>query len=732
MKPFGRAVDGRTSALRGRTLTGAALLGAYILGMTPLWSIEEVRASHILVATKQEASKIRQAIVGQGGGLVAFVKAARQYSKDATTKILGGDVGWFTFGGGGMDSAFTEAAFALSRGQLSEPVKSRYGWHLIYLTDRRERGGSRPTPPPPPPEPPQPRDKTGASTLQPEAKPVLPPRAVYNPQPRTLPQRRLVLQIESVQGELPYYLERQDIFDLRSPVQFNVTLKNAGQNEQKAPVPELLPLGFEVTRQHDRALMKADFSGLAEPSEFFTTLKTNGIIGQVVALNDHFPDLTPSGRYQLRWNVATFLRRLEERFPKVKDTPDYGTIRTELSPNPRTRSTVVAIDKVQRDPVSKRTDHYGFSIFERRLLPDSKYYARITVRGEPTPIVIELLHGDQPTGVQQFVTLALDGFYDNLNFYEVVQGDYALGGCPKRNGTGVPSYVRRAGNMRRERDGSRTVILPHERGTVSFIGRSLRAAGPVTGGEVGSIFFICLKEHPEWNERHVPFGKVVSGLEVVESWESGRGKYLDAVEILTEYDYRKGGGAPTVATEGDAQIVTGDPEAVIQTSKGNLRITLHERAAPNTVASFITLAEQGFYDKGPGEEKQKFFSMVADDQGKLLVMTGSPTNDQEGDPGYKIPDETRNNTKKCVRGALVMTKMVDQETNKYIPDSAGSQFFICLRDVPYYDYLGEFTVFGTVLGGQAILDKLEESDVIESIKITKKKRRLYERFRKVQ
>jgi peptidyl-prolyl cis-trans isomerase B (cyclophilin B) len=229
----------------------------------------------------------------------------------------------------------------------------------------------------------------------------------------------------------------------------------------------------------------------------------------------------------------------------------------------------------------------------------------------------------------------------------------------------------------------------------------------------------------------VPFGKVVSGLGVVEQLKAARSSQtlFETVTILTESDYLKAGGVTETATD-DVQIVTGNPEAVIKTNKGDLRVTLYEDTAPNTVSSFISLAEQGFYDKGPGEEKQKFFRLEQDAKGKILIIAGSPTNDFDGDPGYRIPDEVRSTSKKCVKGALVMTKMVDEESGSYLPDSAGSQFFICLRDIPAFNYQ-PLTVFGTVTGNVQALDQLEEGDAIETIKITKKKRRSYDRFRKV-
>jgi peptidylprolyl isomerase/peptidyl-prolyl cis-trans isomerase B (cyclophilin B) len=245
---------------------------------------------------------------------------------------------------------------------------------------------------------------------------------------------------------------------------------------------------------------------------------------------------------------------------------------------------------------------------------------------------------------------------------------------------------------------------------------------------VGSIFVVCLKPHPEWNDEHVPVGEVVAGLDQLEKPGT---RIFREVTLLSEAEYKEAGGTPA-ATQTPAQSqLLGNPEAVIKTSKGALTVELFEDAARNTVANFVTLVGDKFYDKlTKGEGKQKIF-VVNDGSGKpLLAQTGSPTNelDPSSGPGYSIPSEV--NTRKHSRGALAMVVAYDETNKLYIPDTSGSQFFICLQDVSYYDYLKSFTVFGQVTSGMEILDKLTEGDTIESIEITKKKTHPYN-FRKV-
>jgi len=212
---------------------------------------------------------------------------------------------------------------------------------------------------------------------------------------------------------------------------------------------------------------------------------------------------------------------------------------------------------------------------------------------------------------------------------------------------------------------------------------------------------------------------VIRGLEQLQKPQTGR--TFSEVTILTAGELQQ----KPEAAAAPGQLA-GNPEAVIKTSKGSLTVELFEDVARNTVANFVTLAGNKFYDKlTAGEGKQKIFIMK-DDAGKpFIAQTGSPTNDLESasGPGYAIPGEV--NPKKHVKGALAMVVAYDSTNNVYIPDTAGSQFFICLSDLPYYDYLKTFTVFGQVTQGLDVLDKLADGDTIESIEITKKKPHAY-------
>lgn len=93
---------------------------------------EEVRASHILVSTKAEADDILKQLKGGAD----FAKLAKEKSTDPGSKNAGGDLGFF--GWGAMVPEFEEAAFSLKVGELSGPIKTDFGYHIIKVTDHKE------------------------------------------------------------------------------------------------------------------------------------------------------------------------------------------------------------------------------------------------------------------------------------------------------------------------------------------------------------------------------------------------------------------------------------------------------------------------------------------------------------------------------------------------------------------------------------------------------------------
>jgi peptidyl-prolyl cis-trans isomerase C len=111
--------------------TDAAIKATYDEEITKQKPETEIHARHILVATEDEAKAALKRLMGGED----FEKIAKDLSKDPASE--GGDLGWFTKDR--MVPEFADAAFKLEVGQVSDPVKSPFGWHIIEILDKREK-----------------------------------------------------------------------------------------------------------------------------------------------------------------------------------------------------------------------------------------------------------------------------------------------------------------------------------------------------------------------------------------------------------------------------------------------------------------------------------------------------------------------------------------------------------------------------------------------------------------
>ncbi|MFU8796008.1 MAG: peptidylprolyl isomerase [Dehalococcoidia bacterium] len=126
-----------------------------------------------------------------------------------------------------------------------------------------------------------------------------------------------------------------------------------------------------------------------------------------------------------------------------------------------------------------------------------------TIETNKGDLVLELFARDVPRTVDNFVTLAREGFYDGLTFHRVEPGFVVQGGCPIGDGTGGPGYQ------------FADEITRHKHGTGAL---SMANSGPNTNG---SQFFITLDDWPHLDGTYSVFGRVVEGMDVVESIEVG-------------------------------------------------------------------------------------------------------------------------------------------------------------------------------------------------------------------
>lgn len=134
--------------------------------------------------------------------------------------------------------------------------------------------------------------------------------------------------------------------------------------------------------------------------------------------------------------------------------------------------------------------------------------------------------------------------------------------------------------------------------------------------------------------------------------------------------------------------------AVITTTEGQMVVKFWPDVAPKTVENFKTLAQKGFYDGTAFHRIVKGFMI----QGGDPLSKGDNDMVGTGGPGYKIKAEF--NEKPHVRGVLSMARSQH-------PDSAGSQFFICLADARFLDR--QYTAFGEVIKGDDVLGKIGDT-----------------------
>ena len=162
---------------------------------------------------------------------------------------------------------------------------------------------------------------------------------------------------------------------------------------------------------------------------------------------------------------------------------------------------------------------------------------------------------------------------------------------------------------------------------------------------------------------------------------------------------------------GKEPVPMADKKAIIHTKFGDITLGFFPDDAPKHVNNFIELAEKDFYNK------TTFHRIIPD----FMIQGGDPNSKSDdrskhgtGGPGYSLKAEFNKNPHK--RGALSMARSAD-------PDSAGSQFFICVSDVSHLD--GQYSVFGEVTEGMDVVDKIAkvQKDAngrpVEEVKIIK-------------
>ncbi|HEY6329871.1 MAG TPA: peptidylprolyl isomerase [Blastocatellia bacterium] len=299
-------------------------------------------------------------------------------------------------------------------------------------------------------------------------------------------------------------------------------------------------------------------------------------------------------------------------------------------------------------------------------------------------IRFEFLTDKAPKHVQQFIKLAIEGFYNGSAFHRAVSRGMIQGGDPLLKKPDTPRDRWGTGGMSQTPDEISDVT--HVRGTVSTV----MIPGKADSG--GAQFFICASPQPQLDGKFSAFGEVTEGIEIVDKISlvptDANQLTVTPVRILSvKIEPKK---EPPFK---DASVEQLRREVLLVTNMGELTLEMDPDIAPETVRNFLMLVQSGWYDHTAFHRVVPGFVI----QGGLgETRAGQPTHPADRWVHRLQPEFSNRNH---VRGVLSMARGV-------AVDSATTSFFIMLGSAPHLD--GKYTIFGKVTGGFDVLDAIEK------------------------
>jgi peptidyl-prolyl cis-trans isomerase B (cyclophilin B) len=304
--------------------------------------------------------------------------------------------------------------------------------------------------------------------------------------------------------------------------------------------------------------------------------------------------------------------------------------------------------------------------------------------------VIDLRPDLAPNHVGYFMKLAGQGTYTNTLVHRVVRNGIIQGGDPLSKDPAKAAQYGSGGLgvLKAERSAE-----PFTRGAV---GAALRPGQPDSGG---AQFFVCVTDQPALAGQFTLFGRVSEGMDVVQQISQlpadAKGAPLERV-VIRSVAIRDTPPPEPVPFAADTPEQLERHTAVLETSAGTITIGFDARKAPEHVRNFLQLAQAGVYDGTPFHRVVRGFVV----QAGALDGRRMPLTEKQQKTVRNLQPEF--NDTKHVKGIVSMARGDD-------PASATTSFFIVTADAPSLD--GKYTVFGRVIGGLDVLEKIEAAPV---------------------
>lgn len=296
--------------------------------------------------------------------------------------------------------------------------------------------------------------------------------------------------------------------------------------------------------------------------------------------------------------------------------------------------------------------------------------------------VIELLPDAAPNHVALFMKLARDGAYNKTIFHRVSPFAVVQGGDPL---TRDPAKAADYGQGGFNQVAAEPNAEKHTEGAISTV------ADPSRPDSGGSQFFICVTEQPSLDGQYTVFGRVVDGLEVVQKISTAdadvEGRPRSRIEI-TNVTLRDTPPEPFV-DDTPAQLAT--YRAVVETTMGAMELQMLPEVAPETVRSFLRMAEAGVYDGILVHRVAANFVV----QTGALAFREAPLTVRQQRLVHNLPPEFSETPN--VPGIVSMAHGDD-------PGSGQTSFFICTGICR--SLTGTFTAFAKVVSGMDVLSAI--------------------------